>query len=171
MKKIFDFIKLLLETILRTSKEIYEDQKRAEEETKKTVDGVNEIIKEEGKQEISAGLIKSAKFLPIMGLVNPVYVKDKKGGMIPRWKKPSDLIKRYLGERALKEYPTAAVNKYAGRLYLGGKCGKVKNVRPQFVAEKSGQEPKDMSSQEKGGSKKIKSNGKSLLEKLRNNEL
>lgn len=160
----FDQAKNLVHDIYNTSKEIYEDQKRAEEETKKTVDGVNEIIKQEGKQEISAGLMKSAKYLPIMGLVNPVYVKDKKGGMIPRWKKPTDLIKRYLGESAVKEYPTAMVNKYAGRLYLGGECG-VSAVK----TKKSGQESKDMSSQEKGGSKK--STGKTLLEKLRNNEL
>ena len=163
----------LVQNIYNTSKEIYKDyqddkqkaEQKALEETKKTVDGVNEIVKDEGKQEISAGLLKAAKYLPLMSLVNPVYVEDKKGGMIPKFKKPSNLIKKYLGEQAVKEYPTAAVNKYAGRLYLAGQCGKPKGL-PNPLAVAKG-ESQDM----KNGTGVKKSKGKSLLEKLRNNEL
>ena len=39
--------------------------------------------------------------------------------------KPTELIKKYVpnGPIAVKEYPTAAIKKYAGRLFLAGQCG------------------------------------------------
>lgn len=173
----------LVKDIYNTSKNIYTDykdekqkadekkkedeknkeelNKKALEETKDIAEKLTDVIKEE-KGEVSAGLMKSAKYLPIMRLVNPVYTKkSKEGGMIdlpiPRYTKPSTLIKRYLGEEANKNYPTAAVNKYAGRLFLAGKCsGRL------YLAGKDEKEPT---------TRKTGLKGKSLLDKLRNDEL
>lgn len=195
----------LVKDIYNTSKNIYNEyqdsKKKAEEETAKIADKLSDVIKEEGKQEISAGLMKAGKYLPLFSLVNPVYVKKSKdGGMIklpvPKFKKPSDLIKKYISEQAVKDYPTAAVNKYAGRLYLAGMCGPTPENEPRAMAtvkgSKSGrlylggedeiqnvdnkfkkgikQSPETEKSFSAGKSKGS-SKGKSLLDKLRNGEL
>lgn len=169
-----DQAKNLVQDIYNTSKEIYkdyqDDKQKALEETKKISEKVGDIIKEEG---VSAGLMKSAKYLPLMRLVNPVYTKKSKdGGMInlpvPRFKKPSDLIRKYISEQAVKDYPTAAVNKYAGRLYLGGSgmCGPTPKGLKNPLAS-SGR-------LYLGGSKSSKSESTSksnLLDKLRKGKL
>lgn len=181
----------LVKDIYNTSQNIYKDykddrqkaqdqkeseQKTAEqkalEQTKEITDKVNDIIKDEGKQEISAGLLKSAKYLPLFTLVNPVYTKKSKdGGMvkldIPIFKKPTELIKKYVpnGPIAVKEYPTAAIKKYAGRLFLAGQCGTsaTKNDSGRLYL---GGLPNPLTKTEAP-----KPKGKTLLDKLRKNEL
>ena len=175
-----DQAKNLVQDIYNTSKEIYkdyqDDKQKALEETKKISEKVGDIIKEEGKAEVSAGLMKSAKYLPLMRLVNPVYTKKSKdGGMInlpvPRFKKPSDLIRKYISEQAVKDYPTAAVNKYAGRLYLGGSgmCGPTPKGLKNPLAKNT-----ESGRLYLGGSKSSKSestNKSNLLDKLRKGKL
>lgn len=171
----------LVKDIYNTSQNIYKDYKddkqkaeeKALEQTKEITNKVNDIIKEEGKQEISAGLLKSAKYLPLFTLINPVYTKKSKdGGMvkldIPVFKKPTELIKKFVpnGPVAVKEYPTAAIKKYAGRLFLSGECGTSAIKNNDSGRLYLGGLPNPLTKTEAP-----KPKGKSLLDKLRKNEL
>ena len=185
-----DQAKNLVQDIYNTSKNIYQDykdsQKKAEEKTAEIADKVSNMIKEDGKQEISAGLLKSAKYLPLFELCQPVYTKkSKSGGMIslnvPYYKKPSDLIKRFVPNPALalKEYPVCA-GKIAGRLYLVGSKNSGKDLKglpnpnafkqtkvPEVVTIKTGITEESS----KGLCAKKSGKSLSLLDKLRSNKL
>ena len=185
-----DQAKNLVQDIYNTSTNIYQDykdsQKKAEEKTAEIADKVSNMIKEDGKQEISAGLLKSAKYLPLFELCQPVYTKkSKSGGMIslnvPYYKKPSDLIKRFVPNPALalKEYPVCA-GKIAGRLYLGGSKNSGKDLKglpnpnafkqtkvPEVVTIKTGITEESS----KGLCAKKSGKSLSLLDKLRSNKL